>query len=265
MRVKSTERSSFSQYMKELETLPKDVYEDNIEIFQRVEKGDKTARDEVVKANLRLVISIAKKWKGVGVSLDDLVQEGNIGLLRAVDKFQWQKGCKFSTYATWWIKQAIGQYIIHKNSVRLPAHIVGLQRKMVKETKKFHDEFDVEPTIEELQELTGASEKMVKATLMSNKQFISIDDSLNDECSGLEQMISDHIHDPFEQISQMELIRLVRKQMQLLTPKELTIMRLRYGLTEDLDDPKWHSNNSDEVFSIEDEEPIENDSQKNVG
>jgi RNA polymerase primary sigma factor len=250
------EKEAIDIYFEEMGRLPRHTHEESVELFKRLEEGNMKARDELINANLRLVVSIAKKFKGGAIPLEDLIQEGNIGLMKAIDRFSWEKGYRFSTYATWWIKQAIGQYILRrKRSIRLPAHAAGLQKRMLQKAEEFKGEFNSEPSIEELADLTGASERIVRATMLSGRKTISLQDPIGPEVDGdtVGDTIADTSHGPFERFSHAELVELTRQEMKRLSPKELVIMRLRHGLTEDPNDPVWAVESSElqEIFEQE--------------
>jgi RNA polymerase primary sigma factor len=228
-------KNAIDIYFDEMGRLPRHNHDESIELFKRLEQGDKKAREMLVCANLRLVVSIAKKFKNHSIPIEDLIQEGNIGLMRAIDKFSWEKGYHFSTYATWWIKQAIGQHILQrKRSIRLPAHSVNLQKKIFQVAEDFKAMFDSEPSVEELALATKASERVVRATILGGKNIISLQDPVGTEADDdvVGDTIADNSPSPFDKFSEAELISMVKKEIQQLSPRELVIMRLRYGLSE---------------------------------
>jgi RNA polymerase primary sigma factor len=252
------EKEALSIYFDEMNKIELHTHEDSIELFKKLEKGDKRARDLIIKANLRLVVSVAKKFKVSSIPLEDLIQEGNIGLMKAIEKYDWKTGYRFSTYATWWIRQSIGQHIMRsKCSIRLPAHAVGLQKKMAAATEKFKEEFNSEPSVEELSKImNGASERIVRATMLSGHKTVSLQSPLimkegYDDESTIEDTVQDNSPGPFEKLSHVELVELVKDQMKNLTPKELIIMRLRYGLAENPNDPAWFVSSDDETIKQE--------------
>jgi RNA polymerase primary sigma factor len=186
-----------------------------------------------------LVVYIAKKQKGHNIPLEDLIQEGNLGLLKAIDKFDWKKGFRFSTYATWWIKQAISQYVLkRKKIIRLPAHAVSAQKKLIEASDAFKELKGYGPTSEELSELIDVSETVVKATMQSGKNIVSLQQQVGDDGnSTLEDKLEDtnFANDPFESLAKKEMLVIVKNVMSNLSVKEAAILRLRFGLYEDVE------------------------------
>lgn len=207
-----------------------------VSLFQRMEEGDGRARDLLVNANLRLVVSIAKGYKGHNIPMEDLIQEGNIGLMKSIERFDWRKGFRFSTYATWWIKQAIGQFIMkRKRMIRLPAHAVTVQRKMLSAAEEFKKEFGTEPTQEELSEMVGASDVVVKATMHSSRDTLSLSSPIGSDPEGdtIEDRVESEGLSPFDTFASRELVEVARGVLSELNQKEVAVLRLRFGLFED--------------------------------
>lgn len=244
-------------YLNDLKSFSQLKHAEVVSLFQDYEKGGKIAelaRKKLVESNLRLVISIAKKQKGHNIPLEDLIQEGNLGLLKAIERFDWKKGFRFSTYATWWIKQAISQHVLkRKRMIRLPAHAASLQKKIIQAADEFREQMGCEPTEQELLDIVGASENVVKATISSGRNVISLNQAAgSDPDSGtLEDKIEDteDHSDPFFNVASKELVGIVSKVLTSLTEKESAILRLRFGLFEE-QNKEDYSLSSDELDLI---------------
>jgi RNA polymerase primary sigma factor len=223
--------------------------EEEITLSQAIEKGDKLARDRMIQSNLRLAISIAKKYSKMGCPLEDLIQESNIGLMKAVDRFDWRRGFKFSTYASWWIKQSVSRHLTsHKSTVRVPAHASGLIWKIKKICREYEDEFRHQPTVSEIADLLGVTESMIKLSLESAaiQNSISLDAALGDEKNGrrFEEIISDtDSESPDDLIDRQKTLNIIKNSLAKLSPREEKILRLRFGIYEDIE--------QDEVFNVE--------------
>lgn len=241
--LKISSKSAAGIYMREVSKKPLLNHTEYVELFKQYESGDRKAKNKLIEANLRLVVSIAKFYKNSGLPFEDLVQEGNIGLIKSIDKFDWKLGYKFSTYASWWIKQSISQHVLkRKKTIRLPAHAAGVQKKLITVSEDYRKTFGSEPSAEELSELTGASVKVVKATMHSSKKMVSLQDSISSKYDSEPRKIEDTIQsngqydDPCQVLIEKQLLQLTKKVMKTLTQKETAILRLRFGITEDPDD-----------------------------
>ncbi len=206
-----------------------------IQLKQRLERLDQIVRDacnEMIKANLRLVISIAKRYVGHGLSLADLIQEGNIGLIKAIFRFDYKEGYRFSTYATWWIKQSIVRAISDKSkTIRLPVHFVELKTKVLKSFYNSLNKYGREPTIEQMAEETGLPLKKVRAVLSAVQEPVSLESPIGDEDSTLKDFIKDpKAISPFDSVLHTELSRKLQTMLSTLTPREQEILRLRFGI-----------------------------------
>jgi RNA polymerase primary sigma factor len=204
-------------YLNDMKSLSQLKHPEVVNLFQTYESGGveaERARKKLIESNLRLVISIAKKHKGHNVPLEDLIQEGNLGLLKAIERFDYKKGFRFSTYATWWIKQAISQHVLkRKRMIRLPAHAASVQKKLLQATDEFKEQMGHDPTEAELLELVDASEAVVKATMTSGKNVISIHQTMSSdpESGTLEDRLEDTeaTGDPFQKVASQELMMIV--------------------------------------------------------
>ena len=207
-----------------------------IEVQQDIEIGRemaKQARETLVRANLRLVISVSKKFMNRGMQLPDLIQEGNIGLMKAVEKYDFKRGYKFSTYATWWIRQAITRSIADQGrTIRLPVHMIETINRLLRFSKDFHRVENREPTPEEMAAQLGTDVGRVHIALKTAKDAISLDAPVSDEEDTLlSDFIEDHAQpDPQEQSVTESLKRCLCKVMGSLTPREEKVLRMRYGI-----------------------------------
>jgi len=215
--------------------------EEEVVLSQAIEKGDLHARDRMIQCNLRLAISIAKKYSKMGCDLEDLIQESNIGLMKAVDRFDWRRGFKFSTYASWWIRQSVSRHLsTHKSTVRVPAHASGLIWKIKRICKEYEAEFRHQPTITEIADLLGVTESMVKLSLESAavQNSISLDAALGDEKNGrrFEEIISDdRTESPDAALDRLKTLEVIKRSLSKLSPREEKILRLRFGIYEDIE------------------------------
>lgn len=207
------------------------------EVIERTPEAKKLQK-KLTECNLRLVVSIAKQYKGHNLPIEDLIQEGNIGLMKAVDRFKYEKGFMFSTYATWWIKQAIGQHVLkRKRMIRLPAHAATVQRKMLQAADEYRETNGTEPTSKELTELIRASTTVVNATMYSGRGIISLQQPLSTNGEG--DTVGDKIEDqrpgsdPFDNVAEKQLLEITRGVLNSLSNKEAAILRLRFGLVDE--------------------------------
>lgn len=211
--------------------------EQEVALAKRIEAGDKLARDIMIESNLRLAISIAKKYAKYGSSLEDLIQESNIGLIKAVEKFDWRKGFKFSTYATWWIKQSVTRSLTKESTqLKVPSHTLANSRKVWSIQKEYRENFGCDPTIEEISEILGISTKHVREAIKSSKSkyVISIDTPVNDEYGRtLGETIEDERSTHVDTILDNQKIRsAIVNSLSSLSKREELVLRLRFGIEE---------------------------------
>lgn len=205
---------------------------DNIEVASR---SIEVAKDEMIKANLRLVVSIAKRYMHQGLTLADLIQEGNLGLMRAVFRFDYTKGNKFSTYASWWIRQAITRAILDKTrTIRLPVHFLELRSQFFKAFYALLKELGREPTPVEISQKTGLTMDKILAILEASREPISLETPVGDDDSTLGDFLENQESvSPYEAVKGQELSERVKGILATLSPREEKIIRLRFGIGED--------------------------------
>lgn len=225
-------------YFDEIGDRPLLTRQEEVQLAQRIEEGDKSAKQELAVANLRLVISIAKKYRNFGLSFLDLIQEGNLGLMKAVEKFDWRKGYKFSTYATWWIRQAILRAITNRSrTIRVPAHMSELIRDINKVERKYLQEHGEEPKPKEIAEELDVPKEKVRQAKKTAQRTTSLDKPLSEEgdSSGAlgDIMADDNLPNPEEESLQSLLKDELKKLLhEVLTDRERRILQLRYGLED---------------------------------
>ena len=230
--------SQLKRYFQDLTDEDHDVlsYEEEQELAKRMQEGDQEARKELIEHNLRLVVSIAKKYRNSGLDFEDLIQEGNTGLLKAVDRFDPEKGYKLSTYATWWIRQAILKALeSNTRTVRLPAHVSSLIRDIQRLEEEYARRNGQEPTITELAEELDVSEEKIRRAKRNEKGTASLDKPLNDpgeEDATLGDLIEDSKNLDPKGIVSRDLFHDTLKGLlnKRLSDREKQILRLRYGL-----------------------------------
>jgi len=229
---------SLRLYLREISRYPLLTARREVTLAERAEQGDKEARNQLIEANLRLVVSIAKKYVGQGLSLEDLIGEGNIGLIRAVTKFDFRKGFRFSTYATWWIKQAITRAILEGTRiVRLPVYIMEEVMRVKRMTRQLYQEVGREPTPEMIGQRLDMTPERVSELLIWAEKVFSLDAPLSEEEENtLGDIIEDvRDHGPMEATDQQLLREEIRRALNLLTTRERQVIELRFGLVDDHD------------------------------
>ncbi len=227
---------SIQMYLKEIGKIPLLTADEEIALAKRKEKNDREAENRLIEANLRLVISIAKKFVGKNMSLLDLIQEGNIGLFRAVKKFEYRKGFKFSTYATWWIRQAITRALADQSrTIRIPVHMVETINRLQQVSRVLIQELGREPTAEEIAAEMNEEIEKVRHILKISQDTVSLETSVGDdeEDSKLEDFIEDIKNISPDKAAARQLLRdYVRAMISDLTPREVKILEMRFGLTD---------------------------------
>jgi RNA polymerase primary sigma factor len=233
---KASERTALTSWLRSVAGHRLLSREEEVELAKRIEEGDTQARDELVQANLRLVISIAVKYQGHNVPLEDLIQEGNIGLIKAAGKFDYRKGFKFSTYAIWWIKQAIMRTLDNfSRSIRLPSYIVAKMNKFDSIYATLCQELQREPRREEIADALDLTVKQVEEILTFNADTISMDLPLSDERAA--STLGDLVEDPTtggEGGPIAELINedLIAQFLKKLPEREQRVLKMRFGLED---------------------------------
>ena len=222
-------------YLKEIGRVPLLTAEEGVALAQRMEAGDEEARHRLEEANLRLVVSIAKRYVGRGMLFLDLIQEGNLGLLKAVEKFDYSKGYKFSTYATWWIRQAITRAIADQaRTIRIPVHMVETINKYIRISRQLLQELGRDPTAEEVAKEMGLSTPRVREIMKISQEPVSLETPIGEEeDSHLGDFIEDEAAlDPADAASMMLLKEQISEVLKTLAPREAEVLRLRFGLED---------------------------------
>ncbi|MBI3577015.1 RNA polymerase sigma factor RpoD [Candidatus Gottesmanbacteria bacterium] len=221
-------------YLKEIGRIPLLTFADEISLAKRYEKGDKRAKARLTESNLRLVVSIAKKYIGRGMSLLDLIQEGNQGLIRAVEKYDWRKGYKFSTYATWWIRQAITRAIADQaRTIRIPVHMVETINRFVRASRRLMQDLGREPTPEEVAHVMQIDVTKVREIMKVSQEPTSLETPVGDEeDSHLGDFISDPGPTPYDVTSRQLLKEHMEEVLATLSDREKRVLILRFGLED---------------------------------
>ena len=223
-------------YLREIGKIPLLSSEEEMDLARRIVEGDKKAKDKMAEANMRLVVSIAKRYSGRGLDFLDLIQEGNTGLLRAVEKFDPDKGFKFSTYATWWIRQAITRAIADQaRTIRIPVHMVETINKLLRTQRRMTQELNREPTIEELSKELDMEPEKIEYVIKIKQDISSLDTGVGRDGEDDDSVLQDFIVDedtvsPEDSASNQLLKEQVQEILSSLSDREQKIVRMRFGL-----------------------------------
>ncbi len=224
-------------YLREIGRVKLLTPKEELELGKRIRKGDEEAREQMIKANLRLVVKIARDYENLGLPLLDLINEGNVGLMKGVERFDPTKGAKLSTYASWWIKQAIRRALATQSkTIRLPEHVVDKVAHIRRAELKLNETLDRGPTDEELADHVGLTPKQVRDYRQAAKSTVSLDAPLTDEDESREraEVVADgRAAAPFEHLAKASDTALMKEAFATLAPREQDILRLRFGLEDD--------------------------------
>ncbi|MEM4270837.1 MAG: RNA polymerase sigma factor RpoD [Candidatus Pacearchaeota archaeon] len=222
-------------YLKEIGKTPLLTFEEEIELAKKYEKGDKKAKDKLIKANLRLVVSIAKKYLGRRLSFLDLIQEGNKGLIRGVEKYDWRRGFKFSTYATWWIRQAITRAIADQSrTIRIPVHMVDHINRYYKTHRKLTQKLGREPSVKEIAKEMQMTPEEIENLMKISQQPKSLSTPVGDDKEAtLEQFVADATQPTlYDKVSRELLKDALNSVLDTLSPREKKVLIMRFGLED---------------------------------
>lgn len=224
---------SVSLYLKQISAIPLLSAEEEKALGIRIAEGDKKAADELVSHNLRLVVSIAKRYRGCGISLLDLIQEGNIGLMKAAEKFDLEKGCRFNTHATWWIRQTINRSLADKSrTIRIPSNVSELVNKIKKVSTPMTQKLNRFPTPQELSAELGIEIEKIETALDMSQMISSLDVPIGeDEETSVGDLIADpHLENPLKKLTEECNKEIIEAVLSTLTPREADVLRRRFGI-----------------------------------
>ena len=227
--------NSLKTYLEQMGAIPMLNVREELHLTKLAFEGDEEAKSKLIQANLRLVVSIAKKYTYSGMELLDLIQEGNLGLMKAVEKFEYKRGHRFSTYATWWIRQAVTRAIADTGrTVRLPVHLVETINKIFQNIKDFVQKKGREPSVPELAKMLKMSEDKLKEMLDIAKIPLSLDDkgTSGDERSLLDKICEDDIECPVDRLDSADIAKNIKILIRTLTPREEKILRIKFGISD---------------------------------
>ena len=231
--VTNRETASLDKYLQEIGKVELITAEEEVELAQRIRQGDKIALEKLTKANLRFVVSVSKQYQNQGLSLPDLINEGNLGLIKAAQRFDETRGFKFISYAVWWIRQSILQALAEQSRiVRLPLNKIGSINKINKTYAKLEQEFEREPNVEEIAEALDITEAEVKESMKNAGRHVSMDAPLvQDEDNNMYDVLkSDEVITPETELLYESLRKEIDRAISTLTPREADVVRLYFGL-----------------------------------
>jgi RNA polymerase primary sigma factor len=235
VRFESTQGNMLQLYLREIGQVKLLTPAEEIVLAKRIKKGDEAAREHMIKANLRLVVKIARDYEGQGLPLLDLINEGNIGLMKGVERFDPTKGAKLSTYASWWIKQAIKRALSNQSkTIRLPDHVVDKLANIRRAEVKLHEILDRDPNDEELADFLGLDVRRVKIYRQASKAPVSLDAPLSeDDSDQVSEIVADpNAAAPFEHLVKETDTALLKEVLAGLTDREKAILAMRFGLND---------------------------------
>lgn len=227
------DENTLRRYLREMGNIPMVTMEEEVELAKKIAEGDEEAKKRLINANLRLVVSIAKKYTNRGLQLEDLIQEGNLGLLKAIEKYDYTKGYKFSTYATWWIRQAITRAIADQSkTIRIPMHIIEMTSNYLRINKELTNQLGREPTLEEIAVEMQLPEEKVSSIIMMSKDTLSLESPINSEDTViLGDFIPDTNQENPEDMVCRDMLKIHLKEvLDTLTEREKMILIYRFGL-----------------------------------
>lgn len=219
-------------YLQDISRIPILTKDEEIELAKKIEKGNAAARAKMIVSNLRLVVNVAKQFMGRGMSFLDLIEEGNLGLIRAVEKFSYRRGCRFSTYATWWIRQTVNRALINQGrTVRVPVHVVDLTKKYFRTLQELAHKLEREPAPAEVATVMGISRDQVERILLSSRKTYKLDAELpGDERSLLEKVENGKGEVPYATAYLLVRYGRLAELMKRLSKREQGVLRMRFGL-----------------------------------
>lgn len=222
-------------YLRDIQRTPLLNAESEKELARRIEKGDKAARDKMIESNLRLVVKIAKRYVNRGLPFLDLIEEGNLGLIKAVERFNLAKECRFSTYATWWIRQAIERSLINQSrTIRLPVHVSDDINRMLRITRGLSQELQREPSVQEIAEAMNAKQPYVRRLMTLLRRTCSIETPIgdNNDYSLIDTIEDSSMTAPSVLLENIDIFEMISEHFELLSENEKTILTLRFGLDD---------------------------------